>query len=323
MSSGNLSLFDDPTPSPSFRAQLAARLRALSSEGIHFGTSSWKYEGWLGQIYSPQRYETRGRFSQKKFDSECLREYAETFPVVCGDFSFYQFPSPSYWQRLFSTAPPSLSFAFKVPEEITVREWPKHARYGARAGRDNDSYLNPDLFSSLFLQPLELYRPQVAVMIFEFGTLPKRHYDSVEPFAADLDNFLRQLPAGWRYAVEIRNKEFLEAPYLDVLRARRVAHVFNSWTRMPELNHQAALPDAYTADFLVSRALLRHGRSYEQAVDKFQPYKEIQEPNPPAREGLRELIEKARQKKQTAFLFVNNRLEGNAPSTIAAVAESV
>ena len=31
-------------------------------------------------------------FRRKRFEAECLREYAETFPTVCGDFAFYQFP---------------------------------------------------------------------------------------------------------------------------------------------------------------------------------------------------------------------------------------
>jgi len=87
-----LPLFDE---APSFdRARLGARLRELTHDNLWIGTSSWKYEGWLGQIYSRERYTTRGRFSKKSFEAECLAEYAETFPIVCGDFSFYQFPTP-------------------------------------------------------------------------------------------------------------------------------------------------------------------------------------------------------------------------------------
>ncbi len=56
------------------------------------------------------------------------------------------------------------------------------------------------------------------------------------------------------------------------LRNHGVAHVYNAWSRMPELGRQMAIPDSATADFLVSRALLRFGRSYEQAVETFQPY---------------------------------------------------
>ncbi|MBL0160674.1 MAG: DUF72 domain-containing protein [Bryobacterales bacterium] len=311
----NLSLFSDEKP-------LAGRLKSLAARGVYFGTSSWKYEGWLGSIYTPERYNTRGRFSRKKFESDCLAEYAETFPIVCGDFSFYQFPSESYWQRLFATAPPGLRFAFKVPEEITVKEWPKHARYGARAGNGNESFLNSHLFDAAFLRPLAPYKDRVAAMIFEFGTMGKRHYESVTPFAEELHAFLRALPPEWRYSVEIRNKEFLAAPYFEVLRENRTAHVFNAWTRMPELPEQIAMPEAYTADFTIARALLRHGRSYEQAVAQFQPYDRTQDPNPGAREGLKELMERALAAGQPALMFVNNRLEGNAPSTIQAVVDS-
>lgn len=313
----SLPLFAEPA-SP--RERLAARLAELAAQGIYLGTSSWKYEGWIGQIYTRERYLARGRFSQKKFETECLAEYAEVFPAVGGDFSFYQFPSRDYWRRLFSLAP-RLLFGLKVPEEITVKEWPGHARYGGRAGKANEHFLDADLFRRAFLEPLEPYAAQVGVLIFEFGTMGRRHYESVEPFAAELRRFLAALPAGWRYAVEIRNKEYLDEPYFDCLRERGAAHVFNAWTRMPPLEEQVKIEAAYTADFLVARALLRHGRTYEQAVARFEPYDRVQEVNEGARSALRALVERARQRRQMAFLFVNNRLEGNAPSTIQAVVE--
>src|SRR5262245_19648599 len=94
-------------------ARLGPKLRTWADRGVYFGTSSWKYEGWLGSIYSPDRYLTRGKFSKKKFEDTCLAEYALTFPIVCGDFAFYQFPSVEYWQRLFEGTPDSLLFGFK------------------------------------------------------------------------------------------------------------------------------------------------------------------------------------------------------------------
>ena len=90
---------------------------------------------------------------------------------------------------------------------------------------------------------------------------------------------------------------------------------------MPELRTQIAIPDSATADFQVCRALLRHGRVYEEAVDAFAPYREVQDPNPEARDSMRVLIGRARENKQFLFLFVNNRLEGNAPSTILSLVE--
>lgn len=313
----NLPLFEPPRP------PLAERLLALAAEGVYLGTSSWKYEGWLGSIYSPERYMVRGRFSKKKFESECLAEYAGTFPAVCGDFTFYQFPTQETWRRLFAAAPPELRFGFKAPEEITVASWPSHARYGARGGGENESFLNAELFTRGFLSPLEPYRDRVGTVIFEFGAFSRRKYASGGQFGRDLDGFLAQLPAGWRYAVEVRNAEFFEPDYFDVLRTHNAAHVFNAWTRTPPLESQVLMEEAYTADFTVVRALLRQGRAYAEAVKRFEPYREVQDPNPGAREALKTIIERSRSKRQLAFVFVNNRLEGNAPGTIQAVVDSL
>ncbi len=97
-------------------------------------------------------------------------------------------------------------------------------------------------------------------------------------------------PRGFRYAVEIRNPEYLTPGYLDLLKSRNVAHVFNAWTRMPTLDNQAQLPDAFTADFTVVRALLKRGRGYDDAVKTFEPYKLVQEPNEGARAGMAEIV---------------------------------
>jgi hypothetical protein len=75
-----LPLFEEPTDFD--REGLRAKLASLASQNIFIGTSSWKYAGWLGQIYSRNRYLTRGRFSEKRFQAECLNEYAATFPAV-------------------------------------------------------------------------------------------------------------------------------------------------------------------------------------------------------------------------------------------------
>lgn len=313
------SLFEDPEQFD--RRRLSARLAALAAQNIFIGTSSWKYEGWLGQIYSRGRYTTRGRFSQKRFHDECLSEYAETFPIVCGDFSFYQFPSPEYWRKLFASAPSPLQFAFKVPEDVTVKQFPRHPRYGPRAGEDNSSFLNASLFQSNFLDLLHPYGPRVAALILEFGTFPKYCYAEASDFLRELDPFLAALPRGFRYAVELRNPEFLSPEYFACLRQHGVAHVFNAWTRMPEIGTQLHIRDAYTADFTLARALLRRGRPYEDAVAKFSPYQHVQDPNPDTRDALRLLIRRARERHEPSYIFVNNRLEGNAPETIEAIAD--
>jgi uncharacterized protein YecE (DUF72 family) len=314
-----LPLFEEPSEFD--RRRLSTKLANLASDNIFIGTSSWKYEGWIGQIYSRNRYLARGKFSQKRFQAECLSEYAATFPIVCGDFSFYQFPPESYWQRLFGSAPASLKYAFKVPEEITINMYPRHPRYGDRAGAANPVYLDGLLLRNVFLDLLEPYRDRIALLIFEFGAFLKECYSDPREFVAALDPFLTSLPAGFHYAVEVRNQEFLTREYFACLHHHNIAHVFNAWTRMPEIVEQMQLPEVYTADFTVARALLRHGRPYEQAVAKFSPYREIQDPNPEARQALRKLISLARERHEPSYIFVNNRLEGNAPQTIEAIVD--
>jgi uncharacterized protein YecE (DUF72 family) len=316
-------LFDREDERPPQAARLASRLRALADEGILFGTSSWKYEGWLGSIYRPERYLTRGKFSRAKFEAECLAEYAETFPVVCGDFAFYQFPDPAYWKRLFEGTPATLHFGFKVPEDITVARWPNHARYGARAGKENEGFLAADLFRTLFARRLEPYAGRVAVLIFEFGTFARSTFPTLDDFLNRLDRFLEELPGGFRYAIEIRNPEYLAPGYFTLLASHGVAHVLNAWTRMPELATQLEMPGAFTADFTVVRALLSKGRTYERAVQAFEPYRSIQEPNQPARDALCRIAERSRTLRKPAFLFVNNRLEGHAPTTIESVVDAM
>jgi uncharacterized protein YecE (DUF72 family) len=311
--------FDDRPP---LAQRLAPALRALAERGVYLGTSSWKYDGWLGSIYTPDRYLTRKKFSRKKFEAECLREYAETFPVVGGDFSFYQFPTPEQWARIFCDTPPDFGFGLKVPEQITVSRWPAHARYGPRAGRPNQDFLNFSLFERSFVKPLETHPHRVAAFIFEFGAFAREEFPRADDFLERLDRFLGSLPRGWPYAIEIRNKAYLVPDYFALLSRHHVAHVFNAWTRMPMVAEQIKIPEAFTTDFTVVRALLQQGQSYEQAVSMLEPYREAQQPDLATRGALRQIIDRALRVGQRAYIFVNNRLEGNAPATIEAVISS-
>jgi uncharacterized protein YecE (DUF72 family) len=258
--------------------------------------------------------------SGRELSRTCLAEYAKTFPTVGGDFSFYQFPSPDYWAKLFEGVPPGLTFGLKVPEHVTVLTWPGHARYGQRAGQANEHFLGAGLFERAFVKPLSPYRERVAVMMFEFGTFSKKEFPGgVNDFLESLGPFLEALPDGFRYGVEIRNKDYLVPDYFNLLTKNRVAHVFNAWTRMPTLAEQIELPGSFTTDLVAVRALLTKGRTYEQAVKTIEPYEEVKQPDPSTREALRKIVDNTLKSRARAVLFVNNRLEGCAPKTIEAV----
>ncbi len=308
-----------PDESEAVRGELRGISASLASRNIFVGTSSWKYEGWLGSVYSRELYEHRGRVAAKRFEAECLSEYAQTFRTVCVDAGFYRFPSEAYVVRLCEQVPEEFLLSFKVTEDITIKSFPELARYGQRAGRLNENFLNADLFATAFLAPLEPHRDKIGILIFEFSKFHESDFAAGRDFVSGLDDFLGKLPKGWAYGVEVRNASLLHAEYFATLRRHGVAHVFNSWTAMPPVSEQIALDGAFTADFFVARFLLKPGRRYTEAVDAFSPYRAVAEIQPAERAAMQALA--ARTPKARSFLFVNNRLEGNAPGTIAAALE--
>lgn len=299
------------------REKVRQEARALAARNILIGTSSWKYEGWLNQLYDPARYQYRGKVAKSRFESGCLEEYAQTFKTVCVDAGFYRFPSEKYIERLAAQVPEDFRLSFKVTEDITLKHFPNHPRHGQRAGKDNPHFLSADLFAKAFLRPLEPHRGKIGILMFEFGHFYKRDFEQGRDFVAALDAFLGDIPQGWQYGVEVRNPSLLQPEYFEVLRRHGVAHVFNSWTAMPSVPDQMAMPESFTADHFAARFLLKPGRKYAAAVEAFSPYTGIKQEQPEARAALQALT--AKQPKSRSYLFVNNRLEGNALSTIAAV----
>ncbi len=298
---------------------LADKMARLAGRGAFVGTSSWKYPGWLGQIYTPQRYAVGGRFSRRRFDQGCLAEYAEVFRTVCGDYAFYRFPEPGSWARTFAALPAGFRFSLKVPEEVTAAVFPDLPRYGPRAGLPNPHFLDADLVRRQLLEPLEPFRDRLGVLIFEFGTIRGGPAARPAGFASMLDGMLSKLPCQrFQLAVEVRNASFLDPAggYLDCLRAHGVAHCLNSWTRMPPVAEQLRLPGVFTAGHVVGRFLLRPGRTYAEAVRRFEPYDRLQDPYPQGRDALRELIASAVPGVREVYAFVNNRFEGSAIGTI-------
>jgi uncharacterized protein YecE (DUF72 family) len=304
------------------RERMKAKATALAAQGVFIGTSSWKYQGWLDQLYTPGRYEYRGKVAATRFERDCLAEYAEVFKTACVDAAYYTFPRPDYLQMLAAQVPGDFRFGFKVTDAVTIKRYPNLARFGAKAGQANADFLNADLFARAFLKPCEQIRDKVGVLLFEFSRFYPADYEHGRDFVADLDAFLGALPQGWPYAIELRNKHWLAPDYFQCLARHRVTHVFNNWAAMLTVGEQMALSGSRTNPQLVAaRFLLKPGRRYEEAVKAFDPYERVQEPNPEARAAGQALIAEgqAAGPDRKTFIYVNNRLEGNALGTIEAM----
>ena len=238
------------------------------------------------------------------------------------DAAYYDFPRSEYLQGLADQVPDDFRFGFKVTDALTIKKFPKLERFAAKAGQPNQDYLNADLFATAFLKPCEPVRHKVGVLMFEFSRFWPSDYEYGRHFVADLDAFLGKLPKGWPYAIEMRNKHWLRSEYFRCLARHRVTHIFNSWDAMPPVSEQMALPGSRTNPELVAaRFLLKPGRKYEDAVKAFQPYDKTQEVNEEAREaGAGLIVEGQRNEpRRKTYIYVNNRLEGNALATIEAM----
>ncbi len=260
--------------------------------------------------------------SKKSFQARCLREYAHYFPAVGVDSTFYRFPHPQLISDLAALTPAEFKFGLKATEEITVYKYPTHPRYGQRKGQLNPQFLNAQLFMDQFLKPVSALGTRLGPIIFQFGVLPKELVEDGS-FLGRLDQFLSHLPPGHQYATEIRNRQLFGRSYFTLLRKHGVAHVYSSWSWMPPLGEQLQAPESRTADFFVMRLLTPPQVAYGDAVKTFFPYTHIQKPQLEMRNSLIQHLKSALQEDFPGYVFINNRLEGAAPLTIAQVLERV
>jgi len=308
------------------REKLAAKLRRLAEQGVFIGTSSWKYPGWFGAIYERDRYVWRGRFSKARFERNCLAEFAQTFPAVSMDATYYRFYERDELEEFATQVPDGFQFAPKVCGDITLKQFPLLSRFGHRAGQANPHFLDADLFIGDFLSRWETIRNQVGLLTFEFSRFGPGDFSRGAEFVEALDAFLEKLPRGWPYGVELRNRQWLRPEYFAVLARHGVTHIFNAWSDTPPVSEQIASPGSETnSALLAARFLVREGRTFEQAVKKFSPYSEIKDPNPEGRAAAIALAKRGLQSKgrTKVMLLVGNRFEGHSPGTVNAIADEL
>ena len=307
------SLFGEDTLPPP-QAELASLAEQIPP-AIRFGTSTWTYDGWAGDVY---HRPYRGAQPARR-----LEEYARypLFRTVGIDSAFYEPPTESVLSAYARALPPGFPCVSKVWDRITAKRLNQDRRWGNLAGQLNPDFLNARAFKDAVLLPYErAFRDHAGCFVFEFQAMRGKDLPDPLEWADQLDGFVGELPAAFRYAVELRNPELLTDLHGAVLKRHGVAHVFNSWTEMPPIGAQLELPWAFPADFTVARALLKPGRSYADAVKLFEPYDRIREEVPGLRNDLLRLMAEAVRRRIEALILVNNRAEGNAPGTIRALA---
>ncbi|MDB4976609.1 MAG: hypothetical protein JWN48_4950 [Myxococcaceae bacterium] len=316
--SAQATLFELPVPkvAPAPRKPELVALAAQLPAGIQLGGMSWNYAGWLGRVYALGTPE-------KQLAPFGLGAYAQhpLMRVVELDRTYYEPLPADTLLGMAEQVPDDFRFFVKAHEDCVVRRFPLHPRYGNRRGQDNASFLDAEYAERMVVEPLLRGLGQkLGGLLFQF---PPQDVSSPSAFVGRLYEFLRRLPRGVTYAVELRNRELMTAEYGRALEAAGAVHCHNAWTSVPDILTQArGVPPAARRPLLV-RWLLRPDERYEDAQARYLPFNRLVEEDVDTREAVARLAVKAHAHGVPVVVLVDNKAEGCAPESIALLARSI
>jgi len=179
---------------------------------VFVGTSGWNYPHWK-RVFYPSDLSSR----------DWLPFYAQKFPVVEVNYSFYRLPKPSTYKRWSDQTPRNFIFSLKASRFIT------HVK---RLRGAEEALV-------LFLENAKSLEEKKGPIFFQ---LPPS-------FRADpqrLENFLKLFPKEGRFAFEFRHRSWFEEEIFALLRKHNVALIAADTPRYPYAEVQ-------TADFFYLR----------------------------------------------------------------------
>ena len=156
---------------------------------IWVGTSGYNYPEWKGSFYP-----------EKMPAAKMLPYYAERFPTVEINYTFYRAPTAKILQGWDAATPALFKLTLKAPRRIT---------HDARLRDCADSVQR-------FLETSSVLGPKLGVLLFQLPPYLKKDI-------AALDAFLEMLAPGVCAAFEFRHASWLDAEVYARLRARNLA----------------------------------------------------------------------------------------------------
>jgi uncharacterized protein YecE (DUF72 family) len=153
------------------------------------GTSGYNYPEWRGTFY-PEKFGT----------DKMLAFYAERFPTVEINYTFYRMPTEKLLKGWADGTPDRFTFTLKAPRRIT---------HDAKLQRCEEML-------QTFCSTARSLGPKLAVLLFQLPPNFKKD-------APVLRAFIELLPEGTRAAFEFRHPSWLDAETYDILRSRQAA----------------------------------------------------------------------------------------------------
>ncbi|MEO5721675.1 MAG: DUF72 domain-containing protein [Chthoniobacterales bacterium] len=254
-----------------------------AQQKIRFGSCAWSFDEWRGPFYPadlpPERW---------------LEFYAQYFPAVELDSTFYSAPAAKSVLRWAKCTPSTFRFACKLPRAIT------------HACRLHDC--TPEL--TAFLHAMEPLAEKLRVLLIQLP--PSFSPKEGKPV---LRNFLEQLPRDFRFAIEFRHAGWHRPQIIRLLEKHRVCWVWADTSPLHERNLAPFEPWPHTTDFVYIRLLGDYGTKYDRAGERVHRYGKLLWKREAALESWALKIERHLEETRNVWAFVNNHFEGFALET--------
>lgn len=252
---------------------------------IYLGTSAFTANGWPGAFYP------KGTKS-----ANYITYYATRFDTVEVDSTFYCCPTVTTVEGWARKTPSDFIFSVKVPRIMT------HEKV----------LIDCDADFKQFIETMSCLGDKLGPMVFQFPFFNQSVFTSDVQFVSRLKAFFKQLPKGYKFAVEIRNKHWLKPKLIDLLQESNVALVLQDQSWMPGPDKLFEKFDPITADFSYIR-LLGDRKGIEKITTV---WNETIVDRTTALATWVDVCQKIRKRGVTIFVYANNHYAGFAPATV-------
>ncbi|MBD3167715.1 DUF72 domain-containing protein [bacterium] len=260
---------------------------------IRLGTSSFSEDSWKGVFY-PEGTDAR----------DYLPHYATVFDTVEVDATYYAIPRQSTVDRWAEVTPESFLFSLKFPRAIV------HGGEGRKP--DPKVLLLPDTTydaRDAFLERVKVLGPRLGPLLLQFPYFNKTVFASRTEFFERLDRFLEDLPKQYRYAVEVRNKWYMNRELAELCRRHGVSMAVVDQQWMPHGDELSF--DPVTNDLAYIR-LLGNRKEIEEITDSWD--REVIDRGDRLQRWA-DLIGGWENRDLTILVYSNNHYAGHAPET--------
>lgn len=223
---------------------------------IYIGTSGWSYKDWQGNFY-PEGLKS----------TDYLAYFSRQFNSVEIDSTFYGIPRKTTVAGWYKTVPTDFKFASKFPQEIT----------------HESGLVNVEDTLKNYLSTISGLKEKLGPLLMQFP------YSFRPEMSDELARFLKLLPKGFDFVLEIRNRKWLDERFYDLLRKHGIGLVLLDHPWMPRvevatsrtlyvrfLGDRRKIPDDFTHEHVDRARELdkwdRLIRALEEKVDDFYGY---------------------------------------------------